>query len=121
MEKLRDIVIKVGDVVRRIDRAAPPGTLYVVTYVPEAAETYNTYSGYTYSHHGAKFGKCVKAIPVFIAFDSRPKTNRREIELFDFELKILDITDIATEYNRLGMFIASEAKRRSEDGNEGPP
>ena len=127
--------MKVGDVVRRLDDAAPPGTLYVVTSVSEE----KTINAYIRSNQGARWryvwpsnrkfagsggtftGRYVTIIPAFIMFDNKPTAKRRPVTLIDCELETFDLMKLGEEFNRFSLFIVSEARRLSCDGDGGAP
>ena len=103
-------MIRVGDIVKRFDLpGSGTGILYHVTHVGDERE-FSIRSKGNWRRNKTTTRK-LKLKPVIVMFESKWSTERHSVTHYECDVKKLDIVEIATELNKLHLFLQDEARR----------
>jgi hypothetical protein len=101
-------MIRVGDVVQKLDAVGSgTGILFQVTSISEERE----YNIGTSRRRKKLLTKKLKIKPIIVLFNSKSTKNRNTITYLECNVKKVDIVDIASELNKLHLFLQDEVKR----------
>lgn len=105
-------MIKVGDLVRRLDiPGTGTGILYRVLSIGDEREYHVLRRINGYNSRTRELTRKVKLQPAIVVFESKMNTGRANVTHYLCDLRPVTLTEMGTEYVKLGLLIQDEARR----------